>query len=375
MDDEPLYDEDQQRVVDAGPDERLFVIAGPGTGKTYTLIGRIARLVLECGLAPGSVLVMSFTKSAVNVVRGELSKRGAALGDVEPRTFDSWGTWLLRRRGELSDGELDELDYTERIEEATGLVRRDPTVLSGVRHLVVDEVQDLVGVRAALVLAFIDALPEGCGVTLLGDPCQSLYDYQVARTRGMTSERFRDAVMDRGDFTRLSLETEHRSGGSRPDWYSAALGTMRRWILARDLRATSVATARAMYEMRERGVVLSLEEAAGLMGERGQSKVGVLTRTNRDADRTYRRLRSEGVECARVKAEPYSGGDGAAEAGVSVLTVHASKGSQFDTVLVTMEAVELFEGAMDLAGSEELAEAKVAYVALTRSKGSTLVVS
>ena len=52
----------------------------------------------------------------------------------------------------------------------------------------VDEIQDLVGVRASLVRAILEQLP---GFTLLGDPAQAIYDHQVRDSRdAMSSDEF-----------------------------------------------------------------------------------------------------------------------------------------------------------------------------------------
>src|SRR6202023_2450033 len=56
----------QQEVVDAPVDARLLITAGQGTGKTYVLIRRLARLVTEEGLsAAQEVLALSFSRNAV----------------------------------------------------------------------------------------------------------------------------------------------------------------------------------------------------------------------------------------------------------------------------------------------------------------------
>src|SRR5713101_2038898 len=58
----------------------LRVLAGPGTGKTFALIRRVARLLQE-GAAPGRVLVCTFTRTAAHDLETEVEKLGQ--GDVE----------------------------------------------------------------------------------------------------------------------------------------------------------------------------------------------------------------------------------------------------------------------------------------------------
>lgn len=76
--------------------------AGPGTGKTRTLIKRIVSLVDDDKVPPEAILVLTFSNRAA----GELSERlSLALPDAAPKiwagTFHSFGLELLRRHGEL----------------------------------------------------------------------------------------------------------------------------------------------------------------------------------------------------------------------------------------------------------------------------------
>ena len=71
--------------------------AGPGTGKTQTLVGRVAGLV-DDGVDPRSILVLTFSNKAA----GELSERIAALRpDAAPAmwigTFHAFGLDIVRR--------------------------------------------------------------------------------------------------------------------------------------------------------------------------------------------------------------------------------------------------------------------------------------
>ena len=67
----PLTGE-QQSAVDADMDSPLAVVAGAGSGKTETLTRRVARAVLECGVAPERVLVLTFSNKAARELRERL---------------------------------------------------------------------------------------------------------------------------------------------------------------------------------------------------------------------------------------------------------------------------------------------------------------
>ena len=57
----------------------LVIVAGPGTGKTKTVVHRIARLVRGCGVSPRVITAIRFTKKAA----GELHRGACAAGDAK----------------------------------------------------------------------------------------------------------------------------------------------------------------------------------------------------------------------------------------------------------------------------------------------------
>lgn len=74
-----------------------LIIAGAGTGKTRTLVYRVARLI-ESGYDPQSILLLTFTRKAAN----EMMKRASVLLDdrcskIRGGTFHSFANLTLRR--------------------------------------------------------------------------------------------------------------------------------------------------------------------------------------------------------------------------------------------------------------------------------------
>ncbi|MFH1242436.1 MAG: UvrD-helicase domain-containing protein [Pseudomonadota bacterium] len=79
----------------------VLVIAGAGSGKTRTLVYRVARLV-ETGVSPESILLLTFTRKAAQ----EMLERAAGLSDPRCRfvsggTFHSLALRVLRTYAEL----------------------------------------------------------------------------------------------------------------------------------------------------------------------------------------------------------------------------------------------------------------------------------
>jgi DNA helicase-2/ATP-dependent DNA helicase PcrA len=79
----------------------VLVIAGAGTGKTTTLVHRVAYLV-ECGVPPENILLMTFTRKSAD----EMMRRAATLLDgrcerVVGGTFHSYCNAFLRRNAQM----------------------------------------------------------------------------------------------------------------------------------------------------------------------------------------------------------------------------------------------------------------------------------
>ncbi|HVT20952.1 MAG TPA: ATP-dependent DNA helicase [Mycobacteriales bacterium] len=94
----PELDPTQQAVVDhdQGP---LLVLAGPGTGKTTTLVESVVERVRR-GAAPDEVLVLTFSRKAADELRSRIAARlGRTVVEPAASTFHSFCYSLLRNYG------------------------------------------------------------------------------------------------------------------------------------------------------------------------------------------------------------------------------------------------------------------------------------
>jgi len=83
--------------IAAYPGAQLRVVAGPGTGKTYALMRRVARL-LEQNVPPDRVLAISFTRTAANDLVHKLAQLQVPGADqVAAKTLHSLSFGLLSR--------------------------------------------------------------------------------------------------------------------------------------------------------------------------------------------------------------------------------------------------------------------------------------
>ena len=100
----PQLDPTQQAVVDH-PGGPLLVLAGPGTGKTTTIVEAVAARI-DAGIDPEQILVLTFSRKAAAELRTRITARVArTIREPLARTFHSYAYGVLRRaallRGEL----------------------------------------------------------------------------------------------------------------------------------------------------------------------------------------------------------------------------------------------------------------------------------
>ena len=280
---------------------QLLVIAGPGTGKTHTMIRRLVYLILSEGLLPHrDILVLSFSRAAVAEIRSRLSelvKQGAPddLRFLNVRTFDSLATRLMAAADE--DLDISGLGYDARIALA---VRRlaeadspEAEIIRRFRHIVVDEIQDLVGLRAQLVQKILE-LVDG-GFTLLGDPAQGIYDYLVEKgSQGPTSLEFLAWLRKTWDKELTVRDLKHNYRVASPSAEVAAK--------ARDLVLGDNPTGLNAYQtLRE--IVGGLESAGSISQvdravlSGGKKRTTLLCRTNADVLFSASQLLEQNIPC------------------------------------------------------------------------------
>lgn len=111
----PPLDEHQRGVVEheGGP---LLVLAGPGTGKTTTLVEAIVHRVEERGARPEEVLALTFSRKAAEQLRDRVTARlGRTVATALGSTFHSFAYGLIRQHApaELYEGPLRLLSAAE----------------------------------------------------------------------------------------------------------------------------------------------------------------------------------------------------------------------------------------------------------------------
>ena len=311
----------RSEIADAPASARLLVEAGPGTGKTETAARRIANLV-RTELSPGQILVLSFSRSAVRTLTRRLGRIGETdarvveeLRHLSVRTFDSWAFRMLRLLGEAPRTLLTrthDANIAALTKIATGPRREDlRAVMGDRRHLVVDEFQDLPGVRGDLVLSLLALMAApgepGHGFTILGDPAQAIFGFARGTRSGgepypTPHEYWREVCrIYGGELGQKRLTRNYRSDPSL-----ARMSRKLRAVLLSDqsekekLRATLAALAALPAPAQPLGRGL-LEAATG--GSRA-----ILTQTNGEAIRVLQAIYGADTDGGAVPVRLHAGG-------------------------------------------------------------------
>jgi len=223
----------QKDIIEADSKNILFVNAGPGTGKTYSLIKRIEHLVMEYNIDATEIQVLCYTNAAVKEIkerlRNTIQNGGArSLANVDIRTFHSFSWWLINQANteKWHNVSLQQLNYDGSIKAASKIMSNRKffsQVVGNWSHFIVDEIQDLTNHLARFVLHIVNACIENnTGVTVLGDSCQAIYDYTLKDEKSvpMSSQDFYDALFRKAsnDGKYINLSKNHRQKGNLTDF-------------------------------------------------------------------------------------------------------------------------------------------------------------
>lgn len=252
----------EQRSAVETEEPAVAVIAGPGTGKTKTLVARIAYLIETRGAKPAEITAVTFTNQAAAEMRERLAARlggKQALAGMTIGTFHAVCLGLLPPKPLLGEAEaellvqealgaagssasvrdaqraisrvkngasLEEAALDPRVYEAycaacraLGARDLDDLLLEALdaaenepagkrkrarfRHLLVDEFQDINAVQRKLVRAWAKG---GESLFVIGDPDQSIYGF-----RGASAVCFDELRADFPALSTIRLRTNYRS--------------------------------------------------------------------------------------------------------------------------------------------------------------------
>lgn len=336
----------------------IAVVAGPGTGKTKTLVSRIAYLVEELGVQPDEITAVTFTNKAAAEMRQRLEKRLGGKRAVARMTIGTFHAICLKRLGDVHlisqvdaltiaaevldraqkkgsasgflqavsrikngidpdvagvDKDLYEaycyqlqqqnlLDFDDLLAEA---LKQDLSDCKNFSYLLVDEFQDINDVQYALVQKWSQ---NNKNLFVIGDPDQSIYSF-----RGANGNCFGQLSADYPELETIRLVENYRS---TPEVLGAALpvieknpgsprtlspnqpsGVKVRLVQARDDFAEGIFIAKEIGLMTGGIDMLETQHIQQERTMRSFSDIAVICRTNRQLRLVEKCLQHDDIPC------------------------------------------------------------------------------
>ncbi|WP_375449174.1 UvrD-helicase domain-containing protein [uncultured Nostoc sp.] len=175
----------QKRIVTDDQSRALLVLAGPGSGKTHTIVSRVAYLVSARGVPPERILVLAYNRTAAAEVRKRLhqllGKRGTL---VDALTFHALAAKLTGlKSGDAPQGIKGEATFKWLLEQAISHLQENHP---GYQYILVDEYQDVNESQYQIIksLAGFDSQDEDESqksfLMAVGDDDQNLFEWNGA---------------------------------------------------------------------------------------------------------------------------------------------------------------------------------------------------
>ncbi len=440
--DDPLtsLDAHQRQAAETthGP---LLVVAGPGAGKTRTLVARIAHQIRTKTVRPAEVLAIAFTNQAASELEDRISQTlPEAVTDAPTvSTFHAFGLSVLREFGgtgdfrvvedeerleimrEAAGPELDKrqakdllsrislakqspnpldsasddrdfvraltvyenllkdrnaLDIDDLVLRAYELLANDKqaahTIAGRFKSVSVDEYQDVNDVQAALIKLIA---PEGRSLMVIGDPLQAIYGFRGARPGHFA--RFAQAFPSAKT---VELATSYRLTvnvlAAARSVIRGDVGVLAAVKSGPPVEIVACPTAKSEAEQ----IVVRLERIIGGTSyfavdsgrgdeaeelDVGFGDVAVLCRTKAQRREILAALAQSGIPCRAIgEEEPHD----PRSQKVAVMTMHASKGREFEIVFITGVEPGLVPLALEGLDTDPAEERRLLFVAITRAK-------
>lgn len=252
---------EQSDIYEAPPDKSFLVNAGPGTGKTYTLIQKIKYLLdPKNNIKEENILVLSHTNAAVDEIKNRLKNisedTDIKVHRINIRTICSFVKYAHSKIDEFINKDKVDKDkkyYTYRPTE-NGFIEANKKLLNRlqfksynfrtlleqleIKYFIVDEIQDAVDTVGKIILKLTEAcIDAGIPFALFGDECQAIFDFDkdnISKTEKMSSVDFykniKSLLSENNNTFLVSLDKNMRQQESL-DAYKESLEKLREHIL------------------------------------------------------------------------------------------------------------------------------------------------
>lgn len=349
--------EEQAQAVTRDPYVHQRIIASAGSGKTTTLTARIAYLITHHNVKPESIVLMTFSRNAAQQMLQRIEQL-IGPSKVWAGTFHGLARQLLTTYDSSTLGTLYFVD--ELIGMGTSWLTKPKgrEWVGKLRYIVVDEFQDINQAQMKMVERM---LHPGARLLVVGDDAQNIYTWRGSDVKFILElEKKLPGLVDD------QLRINYRSSESI---IAAANATMKfiptlpwkKSMLGSGLIQGRKPDVRFFWRMSDE-IRWVLETIRDIRKSNPRLTIAILSRTNLDLFRCEEEFLSENI--------PYRLRDCAEEDnqtnGVDLVTLHASKGLEWDIVFVIHCNDDVFPSSKRK--EDIICERRLFYVAVTRAR-------
>ena len=335
------------------------ILASAGSGKTTTLTARLAYLIEECNVVPERIVLMTFSRNAAQQMKKRIE---GLIGEKQiwAGTFHGLSRALLKK---FSPEKLKTLYFVDELvsmgEEWLGTPKGREWV-GKLSYIVVDEFQDINEIQWKMLQRM---LHPGARLIIVGDDCQNIYTWRGSHVKyilelhtqikGLVDDQLRRNYRSREAIIRVAntvmsriptLEWKgsmiaEKAGGEKPQvHFFYRLADETHWIL------------------KTIGEYLKINP---------KMSIAILSRTNGDLYRVEEEMVQNGMRC-RLRDIGVDEISGTGVATVDLVTLHASKGLEWDVVFLVNCNDDVFPSSKK--PDSIVCERRLFYVGVTRAR-------
>jgi hypothetical protein len=353
-----LVNEEQRAAICRSPTVHQRILASAGSGKTTTLTARIAWLIEEHKVNPSSIVLMTFSRNAARQMKQKIE---SLIGETKlwAGTFHSLSRALLSQYNSKKLKTLYFVDELVSMGEDWLKTQEGRAWVGTLQYIFVDEFQDINEPQWKMLQRMLHPRAR---LIVVGDDCQNIYTW-----RGSHVKYLLELHKDMKDVVDDNLRRNYRSRES-----------IVRCANAVTRRIPTLETKGAMISEKKGGVKPSVhffyracDETRWILQtiqdvlKKGKQTIAILSRTNGDLYRIEEEMIKAGLQC-RLRDIVDEGETHSARAVIDLVTLHASKGLEWDVVFMVNCNDDVFPSSKK--AEALICERRLFYVGVTRAR-------
>lgn len=175
----------QYKLISHPLTQHASLIACAGSGKTTTIVAKIAYMILNQNIDPSTIILTTFTRNAANEMKERLKKLLNYEAPIICGTFHSIAYKLLLKYNPslISDTvyHIDEIQHLfNDFLHSSEKISKAKAIIDQIKYMFVDEYQDINDVQFNIIRAFTN---NGTILTAVGDDGQNIYTFRGSNVK------------------------------------------------------------------------------------------------------------------------------------------------------------------------------------------------